>query len=1047
MTANKFSMKNIILLAIVLSVGRMARAQVYIPQPYIFSRYISVHDSVRGSVFLQGQDSLETKAIVRTKVDTIYFSGDTIYYHKSNSTKFIVIPVLTSTQITQIAESFGGARFDTTARALWLYENDGDSLSVIIPGGSGGGGGSGITAQTSAKNINNIVVLTANTGASVAFSVHDTLFVYADTVIWNGKMDSTRVNTLLSGKINNTDTAGMLAGYARITAAIRWGDTTHYTGLGVSQQYARYMADSAAGAIIIPVLSVAGRTGNVTLSTNDVSEGTNLYFTTARARSSLSGMAPIIYNSSTGAIGADTSTRISGLSTISGAQRLADSAAVAVAGALTTSAVPEGSNQYFTQARARSAISAAAPVTYNSSTGVAAVDTATNISGLLTRSDGRRIADSAAAQAVGSPYTANAPILVTSRVISADTATQATGLSTIANTRRIADSAASAASGGTFVSPTSSSGHIVFTGNGQVKGTALTIDLAPNLIVADTTADSASLHNLLGSNGVSIANGTKVMLSSTDVTVGISPGGIDSSRLAQSPTAVIKATINAAAPLTYFQPSGQVGADTSTQTTGLSTIAGARRLADSAAIATVGAAYTGNAPISVSSKIINADTATNVHGLLTRSDGRRIADSAAIALGGSGAVSGYNVQWIYGGHTNIPAKGGDSLYINSNLTGKHINVTMYNGYASTRLVDSATWAYEGSKANQLYFKFKTTSDTITFCNTSNVQSLVNGTEFDIQAGGQGFPMYLDTGGTILGPPIVNAGSNQTVIYPASSATLTGSATPTNPGGSIASYLWSIVSEPTGASASISAPTLASTPVTNMSLVGPYVYKLTATDNTGDVGSAQTTVTVSAATSLIVNFSATATSASGAMNFYGDPTTSLSFTDANTGWTVSSITAGWVKYAGQYYGGSGNGATAASSDGAFTQAQIGSNMYNSTNFSTSGYSLQISNLPAGTYTIELLGSIPNTVFNWSGTSEFHVLFGSGSDNISTAYGPNGSGSTGNLTPQGPGTTNVSTGSFTGTITSGQVIKIAVGYNTAASGTNLGFINGLKIVKTS
>jgi hypothetical protein len=52
-----------------------------------------------------------------------------------------------------------------------------------------------------------------------------------------------------------------------------------------------------------PVSSVAGRTGAVTLSTSDVSEGSALYYTDARARAAISGTAPITVNSTTGAIG------------------------------------------------------------------------------------------------------------------------------------------------------------------------------------------------------------------------------------------------------------------------------------------------------------------------------------------------------------------------------------------------------------------------------------------------------------------------------------------------------------------------------------------------------------------------------------------------------------------------------------------------------------------------------------------------------------------------------------------------------------------------
>lgn len=189
-----------------------------------------------------------------------------------------------------------------------------------------------------------------------------------------------------------------------------------------------------------------------------------------------------------------------------------------------------------------------------------------------------------------------------------------------------------------------------------------------------------------------------------------------------------------------------------------------------------------------------------------------------------------------------------------------------------------------------------------------------------------------------------------------------------------------------------------------------------------------------------NFSSSASSVAGYTNVFGDPTTSVTFTDGN-GWTVTTVGASWAKFGG-FFGGVGNGATAGSTDGNFSMAGINSNMYTSTNFSTSSYNITITNLPAGTYLIELLGAIPTPTFNNGGNSEFHVQFGTGSDNISV-YAPNGTGSTGNLIGSGPGTTAVTTGSFTGTITAGQTIKIGVG-NTFTGGA-LGYINGLIITK--
>lgn len=78
-------------------------------------------------------------------------------------------------------------------------------------------------------------------------------------------------------------------------------------------------------------------------TTTDIAEGTNQYFTNARARSALSAVGPIGFNSATGVI------------SFSG----------------NTDSVSEGTtNQYFTQARARSSLSAGTGISYNSTTGV-----------------------------------------------------------------------------------------------------------------------------------------------------------------------------------------------------------------------------------------------------------------------------------------------------------------------------------------------------------------------------------------------------------------------------------------------------------------------------------------------------------------------------------------------------------------------------------------------------------------------------------------------------------------------------------------------------
>ena len=88
----------------------------------------------------------------------------------------------------------------------------------------------------------------------------------------------------------------------------------------------------------------------------------------------------------------------------------------------------------------------------------------------------------------------------------------------------------------------------------------------------------------------------------------------------------------------------------------------------------------------------------------------------------------------------------------------------------------------------------------------------------------------------LNPPVVDAGNNQVIQLPASSFTLTGTATSTN--GSIKAYLWSMVSGPNVPS--INSPGSKITTVTGF-ISGTYVFQLMATDSAGLTGVDTTSV--------------------------------------------------------------------------------------------------------------------------------------------------------------------------------------------------------------
>jgi len=92
------------------------------------------------------------------------------------------------------------------------------------------------------------------------------------------------------------------------------------------------------------------------------------------------------------------------------------------------------------------------------------------------------------------------------------------------------------------------------------------------------------------------------------------------------------------------------------------------------------------------------------------------------------------------------------------------------------------------------------------------------------------------------PPVVSAGSNQTITLPTSSVTLSGTDSALG-GHTIASTAWIKVSGPSGST--ITSPSSPSTTVTGL-VQGSYVFQFSATDNHGLSSSAQVTVTVNPA---------------------------------------------------------------------------------------------------------------------------------------------------------------------------------------------------------
>jgi hypothetical protein len=115
---------------------------------------------------------------------------------------------------------------------------------------------------------------------------------------------------------------------------------------------------------------------STTLTTTVVVEGTNQYFTNARARGAISVAGAGSYDNTTGII-----TITGGVTSVGGATGAVSNAQLASgitsSGVLTTGNVAEGANLYFTTSRARASIDAAAggPIAYNATTGNVSLNT------------------------------------------------------------------------------------------------------------------------------------------------------------------------------------------------------------------------------------------------------------------------------------------------------------------------------------------------------------------------------------------------------------------------------------------------------------------------------------------------------------------------------------------------------------------------------------------------------------------------------------------------------------------------------------------------
>lgn len=177
-----------------------------------------------------------------------------------------------------------------------------------------------------------------------------------------------------------------------------------------------------------------------------------------------------------------------------------------------------------------------------------------------------------------------------------------------------------------------------------------------------------------------------------------------------------------------------------------------------------------------------------------------------------------------------------------------IDKTIIQPTSTINLVGSGSDT-DGSIASYAWTKTSGPTGTLTNANTNTVtlsnlvagQYVIRVTVTDNQ-GATGFDEAFVTvlPGTVNQAPIANAGTNQTIVLPSNTATLSG--TGFDPDGSIVSYSWTQISGSSSTLSNVNSPTLS---VSGLA-VGSYQYQLTVEDDEGATGSGIAQITVVAA---------------------------------------------------------------------------------------------------------------------------------------------------------------------------------------------------------
>ena len=222
-------------------------------------------------------------------------------------------------------------------------------------------------------------------------------------------------------------------------------------------------------------------------------------------------------------------------------------------------------------------------------------------------------------------------------------------------------------------------------------------------------------------------------------------------------------------------------------------------------------------------------------------------------------------------------------------------------------------------------------------------------------------------------PVVTSAGDKTLQLPSNATTI--SVTASSEDAALVSIAWTKVSGP-GSPVIVSA----SNPTTNISNLsaGTYVFRCTVVDGYGISSYADVQVVVSPANSdpkLYVGVSGTSYTETDWTVLAGSPasnviTTSASFAGSTVGLSTVSI-GNWVPFM-SFYSADATGETVDDGGGflAPTRVQQG-NYFNENAYNSSTPQLQVTNLPAGTYTVTMFGSLRSAFTGINCNTEFRV----------------------------------------------------------------------------